>query len=114
MEKNGGSFELKATVYVRPNADKHTVSVNNVYEDDARFFIDNGIELSFEQIDGMSNGVETKDDHEFVVYACIPSNDDEDDTNELLVLAQGRSCEDTLKELRNICEDHMNERGSQE
>lgn len=64
---------------VNPNITK----INNVKDQDAKYFNDNEINISMEYLGG-----------DYIVYGC--KNDDDE---EIIVLSKGRSCEDTLSEL---------------
>lgn len=69
----------------------------NVYPEDHDYFLNNDIKVSIEELSG-----------EFIVYGC-PEEDDSEES-EVIVFAQGRSCEDTLAELALTCKATFGER----
>lgn len=72
--------------FVRPNGKSHMVTVPKVYPEDAKYINENKIQVSMEDI-GSDFCVWFDDGH---------VQDGEPD--EIIVLAQGRTCEETLKE----------------
>ena len=80
---------MLATVFHPPNARQTEIDLKNVYPEDEAFFQENNVSISLEDIGGM-----------FVIYALCEGMEEED---ELLVLSHGRSCQETLKELRVEC-----------
>lgn len=88
-------FEDTLTVryYARPNGRMSELDMTNIYPGDVRFFIEMDIQVSIEEL---STG-------QFVVYAC--PRDDESEESEVLVFDEGRSCQETMKALREKCEE---------
>ena len=87
-------FEDTLTVryYARPNGSMSELDMTNIYPEDVRFFVEMDIQVSIEEL---STG-------QFVVYAC-PRND-ESEESEVMVFDNGRSCQETMKALREVCE----------
>ena len=86
------SSSLEVTIYQRPDGRKLRTLIKNVWYEDARYFLDNGVIISMEEI-GENN---------YAVYGNW--NGDEED--EVIILSGGRSCEDTLAELRQTIEEY--------
>lgn len=82
---------IEVMFYARPDGRNRIIEMTNIYNDDAKFFNDNDYFVSMEEL---TTG-------DFVVYAR-PNDMDEED--EVLVMDRGRTCEETMKELREICE----------
>lgn len=86
---------LTATVYVRPRGKQETIVVKNVYPEDAKWFIENNVKISMEE-DGRKG---------IVVYGDYGYVDPEDlEPVEAIEVSLGRSCEETLKALRQKIE----------
>jgi hypothetical protein len=82
---------LDVTYYQRPYGTKIQIMMSNVDEEEIIFFENNNINVSMEDIG-----------NDFAVYACLASDLSEE--SEILVFANGRSCEETMKDLRVKCE----------
>lgn len=82
---------IKVTIYQRPDGRKLRTMITNVRHEDARYFRDNGVIISMEETD-----------NEFIVYGDWPGNR----YDEVIILSGGRSCEDTLAELRQTIEEY--------
>lgn len=82
---------LLATLYSLPNGRKSLVQIKNVGSEDMLWFKENRIRLSMEQLR----------DGEFVVYGRWPEQEEED---EELVLSLAKSCQETMKQLREQLE----------
>ena len=77
--------------YYRPPNGRHsTIDMPNIYPDDEKYFKKYGYEISMEQIL-----------EDFVVYARAPH--DHDGEYEVMALARGRTCQETMKELAESC-----------
>jgi hypothetical protein len=87
---------MLVTVFQHPNGEQVELNMSNIYSEDEAYFADNNVRISFEDIGEM-----------YAVYAFCDGMEDEEDEEELLVLSQGRSCEETLKELRKECENYF-------
>ena len=87
-------FEDTLTVryYSRPNGHMIEIEMKNIDQSEIDFFVDNNIQVSIEEL---ATG-------NIVVYGC--PRDDESEESEVLILANGRSCEETMKDLREECE----------
>lgn len=83
---------LTVRYYARPNRRMRELDITNTYPEDVRFFIEMDIQVSMEEF---STG-------QFVVYACL--RDDESEESEVMVFDNGRSCQETVKALREECE----------
>lgn len=86
------SSSVEVTIYQRPDGRKLRTLITNVRYDDARYFRDNGVIISMEEIG----------ENDYAVYGNW--NGDEED--EVIVLSRGRTCEDTLAELRQTIEEY--------
>lgn len=75
------------TFYKAPYGEKQTVEIKNILEQDEAFFKEYRVILSMEQLQS-----------EIVVYGRFPHQEEDD---EIIILARGRSCEETLNELAN-------------
>lgn len=94
---------MKIQVYLRPSGHRVTVTVTNIYPDDERFFIYNGVALSAEY--------SGRDYLGYVVYADYGAQTEDGEPIESIELSRGRSCEDTLHTLRlkverALCREH--------
>ena len=72
----------------------HLINCNKVYDDDKKFFQDNDIKVSMEELNG-----------EIIVYGCPYS--DESEESEVIVFAKNRPCDDTLHELMELCKERF-------
>lgn len=70
------------------NGREQIIDIKNIRDSDAEYFVSNDIKVSMEDLNG-----------EFIVYACPYSNESEE--SEVIVFANGRSCEDVMTELAN-------------
>ncbi len=84
---------MLVTIFHHPNARRVEINLTDIYHEDEAYFRDNGVTISLEDIGGM-----------YALYAFCKGMEDED---ELVVLSQGRSCKETLKELRKECENYF-------
>lgn len=91
---------MKATFYKAPNGEKEDMEIFNVYPEDEEFFTKYDISISMEELGG-----------QYVVYADTGYENEDGDPEEFIALAEGRSCEDVLKELRELCESFLKEKG---
>lgn len=87
---------MEVTFYKPPHGDEVIMDVKHVNPEDEKFFIDNDISISMEELGG-----------DFVVYADTGYENEDGDPEEFIEIAQGRSCEDTLKALRVVCEEFL-------
>jgi hypothetical protein len=83
---------MNVTIYKRPDGRSEVIDCRNVYPDDAKWFEDNHVAISMEDIGGG-----------FAVYADTGKEVD-GEPDELIELSQGRTCEETLHALREQCE----------
>lgn len=81
---------LPVHFYKAPNGRHELIDCRKVYPNDYDYFIANEIKVSMEELNG-----------EYIVYGC--PYEDESEESEVIVFAQGRSCEDTLAELAELC-----------
>lgn len=90
-------MSIKATVFLRPNGRQEEIIVENINDDDAKFFNFHGIEISMEESPGLGQ----------TVYADYGAVTEDGEPDEIIVFSRGRSCEDTLAELRELVEKAM-------
>lgn len=83
---------LTVRFYKRPNGVMEEIEMRNIYEKDIEYFKSNDIVVSLEDIG-----------NDIVVYAC--PRDDLDEESEVMELSRGRSCQETMKSLREKCEE---------
>ena len=77
-------------IYIQPRGDIRRVDIRNVYPADERFFEEYDIVVSMEELSG-----------EYIIYGYMLGTDPEE--TEQIVFANGRSCEDALHELVELC-----------
>lgn len=87
---------MQATLYKKPDGRKQIIEVKNVLPDDEKWFVENNIKISMEDIGG-----------DFAVYGDTGMEDEDGETIEMIFIAQGRTCEETLSALRRECESVM-------
>lgn len=86
---------MLVTLYKRPNGHHEDIDIGNIADDDAEWFEANNVRISMEDC-----GIDT------AVYAdCgFHINDDpNEDPDEIIVFAKGRTCEETMTALRAEC-----------
>ncbi len=91
---------LTVTCFIPPHGHQEVVEIPNVYPDDEAFFKQYAIKISMEEL---TIG-------QVAIYADT-SKITEGEPDELITLSKGRSCHDTLKELRQECEKRFNAEG---
>lgn len=84
---------MKCTIYKKPNGNTEVIDMRNIKDEDAKYFEENDIDVSMEEI---GNG--------FAVYADIGVTDEDGEPDEILVLSNGKTCEETMSKLRQECE----------
>lgn len=82
------NIETKFKALLFTNRGQQWITVRHINEGDADYFRKNNIKVSMEELNG-----------DFIVYAC-PYSDTSEET-EIIVLANGRACEQVLHELAN-------------
>lgn len=88
---------MYVTIYKRPHGRTEDVKISNVRPEDAKWFEVNNIGISMENLE-----------MDIAVYAdCGFRVDDSpgEEVDELIEIASGRTCEDTLSALRAKCEE---------
>ena len=85
---------MSLTVHYFNYNGEHLIDCVNVYDADKKFFCDNNIKVSMEELNG-----------EIIVYGCPYS--DESEESEVIVFAKNKSCEDALNELMESCKQHF-------
>ena len=87
---------IHATLFTRPHGNKRDLFVRNVYEDDAAYINKQCINVSMEDIGD-----------DFVIYFDDGTMVEDDATtpDEIIVLAQGRTCEETIAEGVRLCKE---------
>jgi len=78
---------LEVALYKRPDGRKLRTMITKVDSEDAAYFRRHGIVISIEELA----------DDVYALYGRFPDQDEED---ELIVLSNGRTCNECLKELR--------------
>lgn len=81
---------ISVDLYCPPNGEIRRLDIPNVYPETEKFFIENNIIISMEELRG-----------EFIVYGYKSGTDPEE--TEQIVFANGRDCQDTLQELAELC-----------
>lgn len=87
---------MQITFYQKPDGRQKSLEIKNVLPEDEKWFSANNIKISMEDIGG-----------DFAVYGDTGMVDEDGETIEMLVIAQGRTCEETLSALRRECESVM-------
>lgn len=82
---------LEVTIYQRPDGRKLRTLITKVYPEDAKFFKRHNVII----------GIEELDDNQYALYGRYPNQDEED---EVIVLSNGRTCNECLKEIRELLE----------
>jgi len=85
---------MSLTVHYFNRNSEQLIDCKNVYETDEKFFQDNNIKVSMEELSG-----------NIIVYGCPYS--DKSEESEVIVFAGNKSCEDTLSELVISCRKHF-------
>lgn len=85
---------LPVRMYTPPNGRMREIQMSNIYEKEIDFFVSNDIMVSIEET---NIGV--------VLYACPKS--DESEESEVIVFAGKKSCQESMQELRQLCEDNF-------
>ena len=83
---------LTVKLFKAPHGRMELIEMSNVYQQEIDFFNDNDIIVSMEDVNGIGP----------VIYGCPASDVSEE--SEVMVFAKGRSCQDTMIELRELCE----------
>lgn len=79
--------------YYNHNGEK-LLDISNIREEDAKFFLDNNIKVSMEQLN-----------NEIIVYGC--PYDDTSEESEVIVFAGSRTCEQVMSELTEMCRENF-------
>jgi hypothetical protein len=87
---------MKVTFYKKPDGRTQEIDIKNVLPEDEEYFTRNRINISMEEVGGM-----------FAIYADIGKTNADGELIELIELSQGRSCEETLSALRELCEEEL-------
>lgn len=82
------------TVYYYNQNGQRLLDITNIRPEDAKFFQDNHIKVSMEELNG-----------EIIVYGCPYSDISEE--SEVIVFANSNSCEHTMSELAAECKAHF-------
>ena len=85
---------ISLTVHYFNRNGERLIDCVNVYEADKKFFQDNDIKVSMEELGG-----------NIIVYGCPYS--DKSEESEVIVFATNKSCEDTLSELAEACRENF-------
>lgn len=87
---------MEVLMYQKPKGFCNTIEMRNIYPDDELFFVNNDITVSIEEIYH----------NQFAIYGHIRGTPEEE---ECIVLSDGRSCEETMKSLREELEKRIND-----
>lgn len=90
-------MSIQATVFLRPNGRQEVITVTNVNPDDANFLNTRGIKISMEDAPGLGQ----------TVYADYGAVTEDGEPEEIIVFSRGRSCEETLAEVRVLVEEAL-------
>lgn len=85
---------MSLTVHYFNHNGEHLIECKNVHEVDKKFFRENNIKVSMEELGGA-----------IIAYGCPYS--DQSEESEVIVFAGERSCEETLSELAATCREHF-------
>lgn len=83
---------MKVTLYKRPDGRQEIIDVKNILPEDKKWFIENNAIISMEDLGD-----------DFAVYADIGIKDEDGEPVEVLALASGRTCEQTMNAVRLQC-----------
>lgn len=86
---------LDVKLHIRPYGHTKVVTVTEILDEDAKWFKDNNVKVSMEDIG-----------NDFVVFGDVGlkiDNDPDEEPDEAIVYARGRSAKETFTELRNLC-----------
>lgn len=78
---------IQVTHFIRPNGRKEIITVPKVYPDDADYINKNKIDVSIEY-----------GGFDFIVWLNDGKVDEEGEPDEIMLFAEGRTCEEVLKE----------------
>ena len=76
--------------YMAPYGEEKLLDVTKVHDEDADYFVQNKIKVSMEELGG-----------QIIVYGCPYADSSEE--SEVIVISEGRSCQETMRELAEIC-----------
>lgn len=89
---------LPVILYKCPRGKTKIIECVNILAEDRDYFLRNDIRVSMEEL---RDGV-------IAVYGCPES--DESEESEQIVLSNGRSCEDTMQELAQLCKQEFGDK----
>lgn len=90
---------MKATAFIKPLGTKQTIEIEAIYPDDEAYFKAHGVAISLEE-DYMPGS--------FIYYADYGAVSEDGDPDEVIVLTDGKSSQDSLHELRLLVESGIN------
>lgn len=79
--------QIKCTVFIRPNGKKEESVVNNITQEDADYINQNDIKVSMEDIG-----------YDYCIWLDDGLKNEDGEPDEIIVLANERSCEATITE----------------
>lgn len=97
MEEDFGPRGLIVTIFSPPNGKSVEHEIRNVTPDDARWFNDNNIKVSMEEL--MTG--------EFVIYGCKVGTPEENEC--IYIVPKNQTCIEAMGKLRKLCEFAYNE-----
>lgn len=90
---------MLVTLFKRPYGQKELVRIRNIDPADQHFLESHNVKVSMEQII----------EDQVVVYGDYGAVDSDGEPDEIVVFSDGRSCLETMKELRIFVEQRLNE-----
>lgn len=87
------------TLFKRPHGLTELVRIHNIDPADQHFLESHNVKVSMEYIN----------EDQVVVYGDYGAVDSNGDPDEIIVISDGRSCVETMKELRFLVEQRLNE-----
>jgi len=88
---------MRVKMYLKPNGRLEYAYITNINPEDSEWFTTNEVKVSMEELY----------QDQFAVYGDLGITDEDGESYELIVLSEGRSCEETLSELRKNCEEEL-------
>ena len=88
------------TIFKRPYGLAEQVRIHNIDPADQHFLESHNVKVSMESV---------VEDRQVIVYGDYGAVDSNGDPDEIIVISDGRSCIETMKELRIFVEQRLNE-----
>lgn len=87
---------MYVTLYKRPHGRKEVIDMTKIYPEDEQWFVEHDVKISMEDLG-----------FDFVVYADIGLASEDGDPDEITAFANKRTCEETMKLVRQRCEEAL-------